>query len=337
MVAFNSLTWGAPHLLFAALAFAIITIGLMFAMAYRTKKSLALLSHRRHQKRMLPHFSWMRLFAKIALLSVATISICIGILRPQITDDHKPEEQEAARDLIIAIDISRSMLSPDVKPNRLAIAQAKALQLIQLLQAERVALILFADHAFVQCPLTRDRAAVRMFINSLSGDILSGGSTNLSAPIALAAKLFKESGAQKTKLLLLLTDGEDSSGTCAIAQQNAQQHGIKVATLGIGSAEGGPIPILDRNGTIIGHEKDDKDAIIVSKCNDQALRSLTDTCGGVYCKAKADSNDDCTYIAQWVDRHEKELIGSTPTVHQADLTHITAWATVLFLVIAWAL
>lgn len=212
---------------------------------------------------------------------------------------------QEGRDLFIALDISRSMLAQDVNPNRLEAAKNKIKSLISRLDSERVGLILFAGSSFVQCPLTRDKNAFIMYLEQLDIDTISSGTTALDKAIEQAIQAFKQSGTQKNKLLIIFTDGEDFSTNLNQLKKEAYGQGLTIFTLGIGTEQGAPIPLFDHAGKQIGHLKDKKGTVVITRLNEPILQNLATQVGGIYIHAKT-THDDLAGLINLVHQKEKE-------------------------------
>jgi Ca-activated chloride channel family protein len=183
-------------------------------------------------------------------------------------------------DLLIAVDTSRSMLSNDVPPNRLARVKLATQDLINLLQGDRVGLIAFAGRAFVQAPLTIDYDAVVEAINDLDTKTIPEGGTNISEAIMLADRTYGKS-ATGNRALIIFTDGEELSGDAVKTAKAAADAGVRIFTVGVGTAEGSLIPISgDDGGTAF--VKDGKGQVVKSKLDEKRLREIAQATGGFY-------------------------------------------------------
>src|SRR5690606_8798990 len=195
--------------------------------------------------------------ARIVFLSVVFIFLFIALLRPQWNKTEERIMQEG-RDLYIGLDISRSMLAVDCKPNRLVYAKNKIKKLLKKLSCERVGLILFSGTAFVQCPLTSDYSAFYLYLDAVDAELISSGTTALDQAIQQALRSFSTMPDRKSKLLVLFTDGEDFSHNLSGIKKEAVEENLSIFTIGIGSTEGAPVPVFDAYGYPVGHQKDVK-------------------------------------------------------------------------------
>jgi Ca-activated chloride channel homolog len=181
-------------------------------------------------------------------------------------------------DLLFAVDTSRSMLSNDVAPNRLERVKLAAQDLITELQGDRVGLIAFAGRAFLQAPLTIDYDAAVESINDLDTKTIPEGGTNISEAIALATQTFGKS-AMGNRALVIFTDGEELSGDAVNEAKKAADAGVKIFTVGVGTAQGSLIPVEGKEG---GFVKDAKGQVVKSKLDENRLREIAQATGGMY-------------------------------------------------------
>jgi Ca-activated chloride channel family protein len=178
-------------------------------------------------------------------------------------------------DLLIAVDVSRSMLSNDVAPDRLARVKLATQDLITELNGDRVGLIAFAGRAFLQAPLTIDYDAAVESINDLDTKTIPEGGTNISEAIALAVRTFGKS-AMGNRALIIFTDGEELSGDAVKEAKKAEEAGVKIFTVGVGTPQGSLIPL--ENGFV----KDPQGQVVKSKLDENRLREIAAATGGVY-------------------------------------------------------
>src|SRR5215471_18118076 len=183
-------------------------------------------------------------------------------------------------DLLIAVDTSRSMLSNDVQPNRLERVKLAIQDLINELQGDRIGLIAFAGRAFLQAPLTIDYDAVIEAVNDLDTKTIPEGGTNISSAITLAAQSFGKS-ATGNRALIIFTDGEELSGDAVKTAKAAADAGVRIFTVGVGTAQGSLIPVIGDNGETT-FVKDSAGQVVKSKLDDKRLREVAEATGGFY-------------------------------------------------------
>ncbi len=254
---------------------------------------------------LLPQFSLIKQIVKIMLTCIGVFALYLALLRPSWGKTEQQVEQKG-RDLLIALDVSRSMLAQDRLPNRLDFAKTKIKRLIRKLECERVGLLIFSGSTMIQCPLTTDYSAFFMFLDQLDAETISSGTTALDKAIKKALEVFGGMAGKKHKLLAIFTDGEDFSSNLAGIKQQALQDGMTIFTIGLGTPEGAPIPIVNEKGESVGHQRDEKGAVVISRLNEGILRAVADESGGIYLRAQEGDQDINTLIAK-VQQFEKEV------------------------------
>lgn len=184
-------------------------------------------------------------------------------------------------DIIVAIDVSKSMLAQDIEPSRLERAKRKVSDLVEMLEGDRIGLIAFAGTAFVQCPLTLDYGAFKMFLSHLSPDLIPVPGTAIGDAIRKATSAFNRYE-RSSKALILITDGEDHNSDPLAAAQEAKKMGVKIFAIGIGNDTGAPVPNPDGSGGFI---KDRSGNVVLSKLNEQLLQKIALETGGAYVRS----------------------------------------------------
>lgn len=191
------------------------------------------------------------------------------------------EATQRSRDIIIAIDTSRSMLAEDVQPNRLTRAKLGALDLLKLGKYDRFGLVAFSGTAFLQCPLTFDDEAFRQSVQVLEPGIIPLGGTALSEAIDSARRAFSEDADQNHRVLVLFTDGEDHEPGSLETAGRAADEGMKIFTVGVGSPSGELLRIRDERGNLA-YVKDDAGNVVKSRLNEPLLQEIATKSGGFY-------------------------------------------------------
>ncbi len=179
---------------------------------------------------------------------------------------------------MIAIDVSRSMLSKDIPPNRLEKAKLELSELIDRLKEDRIGVVAFAGEAFIQCPLTLDKTAVKLFLATVSPDIIPTPGTSIGSAVNASIQAFAEKE-KEYKALILLTDGEDHESNPLEAARSAKKEGIKIFTIGIGTPDGSTVPGESLNE---GFKKDRQGRVILSKLDEKLLKDIARATGGAY-------------------------------------------------------
>jgi Ca-activated chloride channel family protein len=230
---------------------------------------------------------------RFAFLILAVAFLIVALARPQHGFDLE-EVQQNGLDIVVAVDTSKSMLTMDIAPNRLERAKLAALELMQRAGADRLGLVAFAGDAFLECPLTIDNTAFQQSVQALNVNSIPEGGTALAAAINTALTAFKEKGHHKA--LVLLTDGEDNdSETGALAAaQNAAKDGLKIFTIGIGTAAGDLIRVLDANGNP-DYVRDEQGNVVKSHLNENLLQQIAGATGGFYLPLRGADTMDTLY------------------------------------------
>ncbi len=219
---------------------------------------------------------------KYILWRLAAAFLVLALINPQL-GSKMAEAKVKGIDIIVALDVSNSMMAEDLSPNRLVAANRAISKMLEKLQGDRVGIIVFAGQAFVQLPITSDYAAGKLFLSTIDTDVVPVQGTDIGAAIDLSMKSFsEESPAQKA--IVVITDGENHEADAVVAAQEAAKQGIRVFTIGMGSPDGTPIP--QYNGkTRTGFKKDQEGNIVVTKLNEQMLREIAKAGNGAYIRA----------------------------------------------------
>jgi Ca-activated chloride channel family protein len=281
------------------------------------------------------HYNPLRYSLKIIAWLIGGCAVVCILLQPQWG---KKEEvvKQVGRDIVIGLDVSRSMLAQDFSPNRLEVAKEKIRNIIKRLPSERVALLLFSGSAVVQCPLTNDYAAFSLFLDQIDAQTMSGGTTALDKALSKAISLFDKNQDRKNKIIVLITDGEDFSSNLAKIKQEALASRLHIFTIGIGTQHGAPIPLVDEHGMQQGHQKDDRGSIVISRLNEGILRSLAHDSGGIYVQASTDDADINEVVNKVKEFEQEEFEDRTlASLHQR--YHYCAALALLFFVLEWIL
>ncbi len=231
-----------------------------------------------------PHRSKFKPALKLLMLSLGIALLIIGLVNPKIGTQLETVKREGV-DIVFAVDVSKSMLAEDVAPNRLEKSKRLVSAIINQLASDRVGIIAYAAQAIPQLPITTDYGAAKMFLQALNTDMLSSQGTALDAALDLSGTYFDDED-QTNRVVFLISDGEDHSEEGASAAQRASDMGIKIFTFGVGSDEGGPIPIK-RKGVVESYKKDMQGETVITKRNVIILQEIAAAAEGEY----TDGND----------------------------------------------
>jgi Ca-activated chloride channel family protein len=216
---------------------------------------------------------------RVVLLLLSLVFLIVAMAQPQLGYVQR-EVKQRGRDVIIAVDTSRSMLATDVTPSRLARAKLISQDLLRLLGGDRVGLIAFAGSAFLQAPLTMDKTAVLNSLEDLDTDVIPRGGTNIAEAIKMAVDAFGKAEG-KTKVLVILTDGEELAADGIQAAREAAEKGVRIFTVGIGSGEGSLIPIRTPTGQA-DFVRDANDKPVQSRLDETRLKEIAEAGKGFY-------------------------------------------------------
>jgi Ca-activated chloride channel family protein len=230
--------------------------------------------------------------ARVALMVAAVALLIIALARPQLGFSWE-EARSRGLDIVVAIDTSKSMLAADVAPNRLRRAQLSALDLKRLARMDRLGLVAFAGSAFLQCPLTLDDEAFRQSVETLDVNVIPQGGSALAEAIAAAKSAFKE-GNDNHKVLVLFTDGEDNEGNALEAAKAAGKDGLRIFTIGVGTANGELLRVTDTQGRTEFIKDADGNAV-KSRLNETLLRDIAQETGGFFLLLSGANTMDLLY------------------------------------------
>ncbi|MGH1363078.1 MAG: VWA domain-containing protein [Calditrichia bacterium] len=281
-------------------------LGVFLVWAWRYKKSLiARLGDAELVERLMNGVSQTRQIWKQILLFLAIGLLILALINPQVGTRFEEVKREGI-DVFIALDISKSMLAEDIAPNRFEKAKHEISRFIDKLAGDRVGLITFSGLAFVQCPLTLDYSAAKLFLSDVEvGDIPQPG-TAVSEAINTASEAFVKKEL-KHKVLVLITDGEDHEGDPVAIAEEAAQAGMVIYTIGIGSPQGAPIPEYDRRGRRIGYLKDNTGQIVTTRLDVETLEKIAFATGGQFFVASTGNTELARIFNEIAGMEKKEL------------------------------
>ena len=256
-------------------------------------------------KRLSPDQSLFKSVLKLIALSLALTCLIIGLVNPKIGTKLETVKREGV-DIVFALDVSKSMLAEDIAPNRLEKAKQLTTQIINTLISDRVGIIAYAGTAIPQLPITTDYSAAKMFLQNINTDMLSSQGTAIDEAIELSRTYYNDDE-QTNRVLIILSDGEDHNNASAGVAEDAAEEGIKVFTIGVGSAKGGPIPIK-RNGIVLRYKKDNSGEVVITKLNPDTLIEIAENGNGIFIDGKntEDVVNTITGILKKMDKKEFE-------------------------------
>ncbi len=290
-----------PKLLFLLVLIPFIIIFYIYAFKSK-KKALEIFAKREILNKLISHLSIRNQIYKAILIILAISFLIIALARPQF-GTRMEVVKRAGIDLFIVLDVSKSMLAEDISPNRLIRAKMEINKIIDNLKGDKIGIIIFAGIPFVQCPLTTDYAAAKMMLEIISPDLIPIQGTNVTDALKLAKKSFSNSKS-KSKVIILITDGENHEGNIEKITKEMAKDQIKIFTVGIGSPTGVPIPVYDKNGNKIGLKKDRNGNIVTTKLNEEILQKIALLTNGKYLHASS-GNAEIHKIFEEIKKMEK--------------------------------
>ena len=228
-------------------------------------------------KELMPSYSKAKGWLRILLFTLAFALFVIGLARPQIGAKLQ-EHQAKGAEIMICLDVSNSMLAEDYSPNRLDRAKLAISKIVDRLQGDRIGLIVFAGSSFVQLPITTDYVSAKMFLSSVNTESVPVQGTAIGDAVLTAAKSFSAQS-EKSRAIIVITDGENHEDDPISAAEQVAEMGIKLYTIGVGSAEGQPIP---KDGSLM---KDKDGNIVVTRLDEATLQSMANAGKGAYVRA----------------------------------------------------
>ncbi|MBE9511056.1 MAG: VWA domain-containing protein [Bacteroidetes bacterium] len=232
-------------------------------------------------KQLMPFLSVNRPVVKFLFVLFALVFIILGMARPQFGS--KIEEiKRKGIEIVIALDVSNSMLAEDIQPNRLEKAKQAIARLVEKLADDKIGLIVFAGDAYVQIPITSDYASAKMFLSSINTQIVPKQGTNIGSAIELGINSFSPDN-EASKALIIITDGEDHDDNAVSLAREAAEKGIVIHTIGVGTLNGTPIPVYSGNQRSF--RKDRQGNVVITKLNEKILREITNAGNGSYIRA----------------------------------------------------
>lgn len=279
------------------------------------KKSLERFGDKSLLQQLMPEASSHKPFFKLVFVLLAMAFLTAGVANPQVGTKMEEIKREGV-DVVIALDISNSMEAEDIKPNRLERAKQAINKLIDKLRNDRIGLVIFAGHSYLQLPLTSDYSAAKLLLSSVSTDLIPTQGTAIGSAIRLAMDSFvdrKEDEAEdgkdlRNKVIIVITDGENHEDDALGAAGEAAEKGIFIHTVGMGTTKGGPIPVYSR-GVQKGYLKNKFGEAIVSKLDAAMLQQLAAAANGRFVRS-AGADPELSELLEEIDKMEKKEFGT---------------------------
>lgn len=247
--------------------------------------------------------SFKGIFIKLGIRTIFFALLIIAFLGPSFGDSRK-EVKSVGKDIMICVDLSKSMDAFDIQPSRLEKVKFEMKRIVEAFSSDRIGIIIFSSEAFMQCPLTYDINALNLFIETMNTGLVPASGTDLGAPLRMALKKLNDqegpSTRQKSKVIILISDGEDFGDDTSDIVSNVEDQNIRLFTLGVGTEEGSQL----YSGK--GYKTDKKGNVVVTKLDANSMKSLAKKTGGEYFEINETKND-VSRLINTIGRIEGEL------------------------------
>jgi Ca-activated chloride channel family protein len=247
--------------------------------------------------------SYRKVFYKISIRSLYFILIIVALLGPSFGEASR-EVKSIGKDIFICVDLSESMNAYDIQPTRLEKVKFELKNLVNAFNSDRIGLIIFSSEAFVQCPLTYDQSALNLFIETLGTSLVPHTGTDFGPPLEIALEKISDENSstreQKSRIIILISDGEDFGDESEKVAARIQEAGIKLFTLGIGTTQGSRIP------SNVGYKTDQNGREVITRLNSKELKSLAIKTEGKYFEIN-ESKNDVSRLINTLNQLEGEL------------------------------
>ena len=258
-------------------------------------------------KKLSPESSVFKPVFKLVVIILALVGLIFGLVNPKIGTKMETVKREGI-DIVFAMDVSKSMLAEDVAPSRLEKSKQIVSQIINQLGNDRIGIVAYAGSAFPVLPITTDYSVAKMFLQSMNTEMVSSQGTSLDEAIKLSSTYFDDKS-KTSKLLILISDGEDHSEGAQAAAEEANKQGMRIITIGIGTEKGGTIP-LKKNGIVESYQRDNNDEVVVTKLNRASLETIAKATKGGYINGN-NTKEVIAYIKNTLDKIQKTEFEST--------------------------
>lgn len=263
------------HLLYILLIVAIMAV----VVDRRKTKKLILVFGQKNFQYLSQNISKIKRRLKFILKTLTLCFFILALARPQTSGDEVDVKSQGI-EILLAVDISNSMLAEDIKPSRLQMTKKEIERMIGLLGGDKVGIVAFAGSAILLSPLTTDKAALKMYLDSLSPEAISSQGTNFKNALEVSVEALVRGGIDSnaesaiTKIIVVISDGENTGGNYEVAIDKALDQGVKVFGMAVGTEKGAPIPVRDQYGQLKGYLKDKSNKVVLSKTSGQTLRKI---------------------------------------------------------------
>lgn len=314
-----------PDFLYLLLLLPVMTILWIFN-EIRKKKAITRFGMPDLIKKLMPEYSAIRPNLKFFLALAALTSVILALARPQF-GSRLEEVKKQGVEVIIALDVSNSMLAEDIQPDRLTRAKQALTRLIDNLENDKIGLIVFAGDAYTQIPVTTDYISAKMFLSAIGPDLVPKQGTAIGSAIELGMRSFTP-GEDKSKAMIIITDGENHEDDPVAAASEAAKAGIVIHTIGIGSTEG--VPVAINSGGRKDFLKDNEGNTVITRIDEEILKKIAISASGNYVRA-SNTNIGLDEIFSEIRKMKKQELESTMYTEYNDQFRIFAVLALIFL------
>lgn len=277
-------------------------------------------------RKLMPDVSLKKQYLKYWLVSICIVLFIFLIAGPQFGSKLETNKRKGV-EVMVCLDVSKSMLSTDISPNRLEKSKQILSKLVDNLKDDKIGLIIFAGDAYVQLPITADYVSAKMFLSSINPSMVPVQGTAIGSAIRLASKSFTPNE-NTSKTIVLITDGENHEDDAIGAVKDAAEKGIKINVLGVGLPKGSPIPVGGNNDFL----KDKEGNIVVSKLNEEMCKEIAAAGNGMYARTD-NTNSSLKALQQEIDKMNKSDIETKVYSAYDEKYQIIAWIILFILVV----
>ena len=324
------MSFAKPEYLIAL--FTLPAVGLLMYWANKKRQqSLSKLGESSLLRKLTTSINWRGRRWRNALLLLALALFILALARPQWGSEVREINQEGLQ-VMVALDVSQSMLAQDIKPTRLDRAKLEIADLMKQLNGDEVGLVLFSGASFIQVPLTSDYYTALSYLDSANPNVISRPGTVIGDAIRTAALGF-DPNLSSQKVLVVMTDGEDHETDPLAAAKAVADEDILIYTIGFGTPEGEPIPVMDENGNVVDYKRDQNGEVVLSMLDEATLQSIADTGNGQYYRATADGSELQSLLSE-IDNLQKDQLQNRFETHLIERYQIFLGLALVLLVIS---
>lgn len=316
--------FGNPEYLYLLIILPFLFAGFIY-LNIKKKKDVQKLGKLPMLKQLMPELSLKRSYLKFWLTFAIIVLGIIVVSRPQFGTKKEKVERKGI-ELVIAIDVSNSMLARDITPDRLSKAKQILTRIIDERRNDKVAIVVFAGEAYVQLPMTADNQSAKLFLETIDTNLVPVQGTAIGSAINIGINSFT-SEKDIDKAMIIITDGESHDGNAIEMAKSAADHGIQINVVGIGSIEGTPIPVSEYSNDT---KKDNEGNVVVTKLNEKMCDDIAAAGKGLYVRAD-NSNNALKSLQAELEKLQKKNYEGVAYSEYDEKYQIFAWAMLILL------